>query len=107
MTPDEALKHSWMYNFSPSQNKSNDLRHSHSEASVGQQSLSTTNHTSSNNHGYTSSNENYHKATAVVSISKDKSERLKIKTGDVGRLHDSTSVDSNLNDSGTFLPPIL
>lgn len=106
MTPDEALKHSWMYNFSPSQNKSNDLRHSHSEASVGHQGLSTSNHTS-NNHGYTSSNENYHKATAVVSISKDKSERLKVKTGEVGRLHDSTSVDSNLNDSGTFLPPIL
>lgn len=106
MTPDEALRHDWMQ--TASSHKQSDLRHSHSEVSVGHQTLTTS---TVSNGGTATSNDNYaafrlqhhHK----ISSTKATIEKLKTRTTETSRIHDSTSVDSNLNDSGTFLPPIL
>lgn len=106
MTPDEALRHDWMQ--TSSSHKQSDLRHSHSEVSVGHQTLTTS---TVSNGGTATSNDNYaafrlqhhHK----ISSTKATIEKLKTRTTETSRMHDSTSVDSNLNDSGTFLPPIL
>lgn len=103
MTPDEALRHEWMLSSSTSQNKPTDLRHSQSDASVS--------HTLNLNlaGGISTSNDNYsnfrlhHKCTSKLLSDKNKHK----STIDCRRTNDSISVDSNLNDSGTFLPPIL
>lgn len=98
MTPDEALRHEWIQSATTTQ-KSGDLRHSQSEASVNQESSS---HSSS---GTSSSYSRQHYKCVVVKSDKV----LKAKIVDSSKLLNecSTSVDSNLNDSGTFLPPIL
>ncbi|XP_017785294.1 PREDICTED: dual specificity tyrosine-phosphorylation-regulated kinase 4 isoform X2 [Nicrophorus vespilloides] len=96
MTPDEALRHEWIQ--SAMAQKSGDLRHSLSEASVNQESSS---HSSS---GTSSSYSRQHYKCVVVKSDKV----LKAKIVDSSKLNEvCTSVDSNLNDSGTFLPPIL
>lgn len=94
MTPDEALRHEWI--LSGLTQKPNDLRHSQSDASVGQDS-----HSSSGTSGGS-----YSRMHVKCSASKI-SDKAKAKIIVDSRLNDSTSVDSNLNDSGTFLPPIL
>lgn len=98
MTPDEALRHEWIMSaVSNSKKAGGDLRHSHSEVNVGHDS-----HSSSSTSG--SSHSRVHHKCVVV---QPKSDKLKAKILDT-RLHNSTSkLDSNLNDSGTFLPPIL
>lgn len=95
MTPEEALRHEWIQSAS-STHRTNDLRHSQSEASVSHDSFS---HSSSRTSG--SSFSRPHKCAAPKT-----SDKIKAKIVDT-RPNDSTSVDSNLNDSGTFLPPIL
>jgi dual specificity tyrosine-phosphorylation-regulated kinase 2/3/4 len=96
MTPDEALRHEWILSgTSGYQKPGSDLRHSHSEVNVGHDS-----HSSSSTSG-SSHSRIYHKSVAP------KGDKVKAKILDT-RLHDSTcKLDSNLNDSGTFLPPIL
>lgn len=104
MTPDEALRHEWMLSSSTSHQKSSDLRHSQSDASVS--------HTLNMNlaSGISTSNDNYsnfrlhHKCTSKIINEKHKSHK---STLDCRRNNENTSIDSNLNDSGTFLPPIL
>lgn len=96
MTPDEALRHEWILSGTSGYQKSgSDLRHSHSEVNVGHDS-----HSSSSTSG-SSHSRIHHKSLAP------KGDKVKAKILDT-RLHDNTSkLDSNLNDSGTFLPPIL
>lgn len=95
MAPDEALKHEWILQ-SSSQKSSSDLRHSQSEASVSQDS-----HSSSGTSGESISNYRLHHSR-IISKSSDKS-KAKLDS----RVNDNRSIDANLNDSGTFLPPIL
>lgn len=99
MTPEEALRHEWILSGTRQKSPSNgeSLRHSQSEASVNQESSS---YSSS---GASSSYSRQHYKCVVVKSDK----LLKAKIVDSSKLNDSTSVDSNLNDSGTFLPPIL
>lgn len=92
MTPDEALRHEWIQ----SAQKTCDLRHSQSEASVSRESHSTSGSGESNSYLRV-----HHKYAPTKT-----SDKIKAKIIDT-RLADSTSLDSNLNDSGTFLPPIL
>lgn len=102
MTPDEALRHEWMASSTTSQ-KPSDLRHSQSDASVSR----TLNLNLAG--GIATSNDNYsnfrlhHKCTSKLLSDKQKHK----SSTDCRRINDSNSVDSNLNDSGTFLPPIL
>lgn len=92
MTPDEALRHEWIL----SAQKTSDLRHSQSEASVSRES-----------HSMSGSGEsNYLRVHHKYALTKTTSDKVKAKIIDT-RLSDSASLDSNLNDSGTFLPPIL
>ncbi|KAJ8952520.1 hypothetical protein NQ318_003316 [Aromia moschata] len=92
MTPDEALRHAWLL---AGTQKSGDLRHSHSEVNVAHDS-----HSSSSTSG--SSHSRLHHKFIV-----QKGDKVKAKIVET-RLHDSVAkLDSNLNDSGTFLPPIL
>ncbi|KAK9692633.1 Protein kinase domain [Popillia japonica] len=88
MTPEEALRHEWIQSAS-STHRTNDLRHSQSEASVSHDSFS---HSSSRTSG--SSFSRPHKCAAPKT-----SDKIKAKIVDT-RPNDSTSVDSNLNDSG-------
>lgn len=92
MTPDEALRHEWIQS---AQKTVCDLRHSQSEASVSRES-----HSTSGSSGESNYIRIHHK------YAPPKSDKIKAKIIDT-RLVDSTSLDSNLNDSGTFLPPIL
>lgn len=103
MTPDEALRHEWMS--TSSQKSSSDLRHSQSDASVS--------HTLNLNiaTGISTSNDNYsnyrlhHKCQSKIINEKHKSHKSSL---DCRRNNENlTNIDSNLNDSGTFLPPIL
>lgn len=95
MTPDEALRHEWIQ----SAQKTSDLRHSQSEASVSRESHS--HHHSTSGSGESNYLRVHHKYAPTKT-----SDKIKAKIIDT-RLADSTSLDSNLNDSGTFLPPIL
>ncbi|KRT80329.1 phosphotransferase, partial [Oryctes borbonicus] len=88
MTPEEALRHEWIQS-ACNTHKTNDLRHSQSEASVSHDHFS---HSSSRTSG--SSFSRPHKCTAPKT-----SDKIKAKIVDT-RTNDSTSVDSNLNDSG-------
>nr|CAI5847594.1 unnamed protein product [Callosobruchus analis] len=117
LLPDEALRHPWITSGGgSSQQKSSsgvDLRHSHSEANVagdlasgggGGGSLSS----SSSASGGTTGHSRAHRCS-VPGLPKgavDKVVKAKIVET---RLHDITvnKLDANLNDSGTFLPPIL
>lgn len=97
MTPEEALRHEWILQSNSSQKSgSNDLRHSQSEASVGHDSHSSSGASADGYSNYRS----HHRC--VIAKSSDKL-KAKIDT----RINDNRSVDANLNDSGTFLPPIL
>lgn len=98
MTPDEALRHEWILSGTSGYQKSgNDLRHSHSEVHVGHDS-----HSSSSTSG-SSHSRIYHKTV----LHAPRGDKVKAKILDT-RIHDSIGkLDSNLNDSGTFLPPIL
>lgn len=98
MTPDEALRHEWI--LCGLTQKSSDLRHSHSDAKVVHESISS--HPSSSS---TSGSSSYSRVHVKCSTTKT-SDKIKAKIVD-SRSNDSNSVDSNLNDSGTFLPPIL
>lgn len=93
MTPDEALKHEWI--LSGITQKSNDLRHSQSDAGIEES------HSSSG-----TSASSYLRLHVKCSASKT-SDKAKAKIIVDSRLNDSSLVDSNFNDSGTFLPPIL
>ncbi|XP_056644515.1 dual specificity tyrosine-phosphorylation-regulated kinase 4 isoform X1 [Diorhabda sublineata] len=94
LAPDEALRHPWVTAGSHT-SKSGELRHSHSEVNVSHDS-----HSSSSTSGSSHSRSHY---KCVV----QKGDKVKAKIVET-RLHDSvTKLDSNLNDSGTFLPPIL
>ncbi|CAH1989803.1 unnamed protein product [Acanthoscelides obtectus] len=113
--PDEALRHPWITSGGgSSQQKSSsgtDLRHSHSEANVagdlasggGGGSLSSSSSTSGGGTGQSRSHR-----CSVPGLPKGAVEKVvKAKIVET-RLHDSVSkLDANLNDSGTFLPPIL
>lgn len=100
LNPDDALRHPWILS-GVSLSKSGELRHSHSEINISHDSGS---HSSSSTSGGSSgqSRRVHHKYSIV-----QKSDKVKAKILET-RLHDSvTKLDSNLNDSGTFLPPIL
>lgn len=100
LTPDEALRHPWILS-GLNLTKSGELRHSHSEINISHDSSS---HSSSSTSGGSSgqSRRVHHKYSII-----QKSDKVKAKIVET-RLHDSvTKLDSNLNDSGTFLPPIL
>lgn len=103
LAPDEALRHAWILSaFGSNFNKSgnNELRHSHSEVNVAHDSSS---HSSSSTSGGGSSVTHIRHNYLMV----QKGEKSKAKILEA-RLHENTSkLDSNLNDSGTFLPPIL
>lgn len=93
MTPDEAVRHPWV--LAGTSQKSGDLRHSHSEINVAHDS-----HSSSSTSG--SSHSRVHHKCVV-----QKGDKVKAKIIET-RIHDSVAkLDTNLNDSGTFLPPIL
>lgn len=81
--------------------KSSDLRHSQSEVTVSRgESHSCT--------GSSSGSNSYTRMHVVKCSTTRTSDKLKAKiTLDSRVNNDSTSIDSNLNDSGTFLPPIL
>lgn len=99
MTPSEALYHSWILSGSSShQSKSGELRHSHSEVNVANDSHSSSSSISGSSHS----------RTHYKCMVQQKSDKVRAKIIDT-RLHDGSSnkLDSNLNDSGTFLPPIL
>lgn len=75
--------------------KSSDLRHSQSEVTVSRgESHSCT--------GSSSGSNSYTRMHVVKCSTTRTSDKLKAKI-----TLDNTSIDSNLNDSGTFLPPIL
>lgn len=98
MTPDEALRHEWIQSAvrAPS-----DLRHSQSEASVGGGGGGGPHHplaTAGSGEG------GYH--LRVHQRYAPRGDKVKAKIIDT-RLTDSASLDSNLNDSGAFLPPLL
>ncbi|XP_050306574.1 dual specificity tyrosine-phosphorylation-regulated kinase 4 isoform X2 [Anthonomus grandis grandis] len=103
MSPAEALYHSWILSGSSRQNKSgSELRHSHSEVNVANESHSSSSSISGSSHSRT------HYKSCVQRVQKSDTVRAKIidtRTHD-GSTHHS-KLDSNLNDSGTFLPPIL
>ncbi|XP_074040597.1 dual-specificity tyrosine phosphorylation-regulated kinase 2 isoform X2 [Leptinotarsa decemlineata] len=95
MTPDEAQRHPWILAGNQSQKPGAELRHSHSEVNVSHES-----HSSSSTSG--SSHSRIHHKCII-----QKGDKVKAKIIET-RLHDTvTKLDSNLNDSGTFLPPIL
>lgn len=96
MTPDEALRHEWI--LSGNTQKTNELRHSHSEAQVVPDSIYPSSSSTSGSSTYSRMH--------VKCIATKTSDKIKAKIVD-SRSNNSTSVDSNLNDSGTFLPPIL
>lgn len=88
MTPEEALRHEWIQQAQ----KVCDLRHSQSEASVSHDSCLSSNTSSS-------SGSNYPRLHHVKYSTPKISDKVKAKI--------VTTIDTNLNDSGTFLPPIL
>lgn len=97
MTPDEALRHPWILTTGSSTHiqKSGELRHSHSEVNVNHDS-----HSSSSTSG-SSHSRVHHKCIAI------KGDKVKAKIIESRQHSVSTKLDTNLNDSGTFLPPIL
>lgn len=102
LAPDEALRHPWILSGLHPQ-KSGDLRHSHSEVNVSHEG-GTASYSSSSTSGSGHHSRNvYHKCV----VTSQKSDKVKAKIVET-RLHDAlTKLDTNLNDSGTFLPPIL
>ncbi|ERL91865.1 hypothetical protein D910_09189, partial [Dendroctonus ponderosae] len=98
LTPNEALNHSWILSGSSHarQMKSGELRHSHSEVNVANDSHSSSSSISGGSHP---------RPQYKCSIEQDPV-RAKIITTffEDGSTH---KLDSNLNDSGTFLPPLL
>ncbi|CAH0557160.1 unnamed protein product [Brassicogethes aeneus] len=108
LSPDEALRHPWILSATShsSQKSPGDLRHSHSEASMG--GCLDSGHSSSSTSGGS------HSRTHQKCHAQEKIVKAKIIES---RLHDTRvqetslinghKLDSNLNDSGTFLPPIL
>ncbi|XP_018566309.1 dual specificity tyrosine-phosphorylation-regulated kinase 4 isoform X1 [Anoplophora glabripennis] len=93
MTPEEAVRHPWV--LAGTSQKPGDLRHSHSDINVAHDS-----HSSSSTSG--SSHSRVHHKCIV-----QKGDKVKAKIIET-RIHDSVAkLDTNLNDSGTFLPPIL
>ncbi|XP_019867480.1 dual specificity tyrosine-phosphorylation-regulated kinase 4 isoform X2 [Aethina tumida] len=109
LSPDEALRHPWILSGSTHSSQKGELRHSHSEVSVGHES-----HSSSSTSGGSSHPRSHHKCQPTASKTvPDKIIKAKIIEN---RIHDTRvpegishhhKLDSNLNDSGTFLPPIL
>ncbi|CAG9767634.1 unnamed protein product [Ceutorhynchus assimilis] len=98
MTPSEALCHSWILSGASHtrQSKSSELRHSHSEVNVANDSHSSSSSISGSSHSRT-----HYKC--VVQQQKSNGDKVRAKI-----IENSTAkLDSNLNDSGTFLPPIL
>lgn len=95
MTPEEALRHEWIH----CGQKTGDLRHSQSEASVSREAHSTSSDTSS------SGCSNYTRLHFKCTTAK-LTDKAKVKTVDT-RITDCTSFDKNLNDSVTYLPPIV
>ncbi|XP_076270757.1 dual-specificity tyrosine phosphorylation-regulated kinase 2 isoform X2 [Rhynchophorus ferrugineus] len=97
MTPSEALNHFWIVagSFHSHQSKSSELRHSHSEVNVANESHSSSSSISGGSHSRTHSK-------CVV---QQKSDKVRAKIIDT-RLHDTSSnkLDSNLNDRDIFIP---
>ncbi|XP_022911658.1 dual specificity tyrosine-phosphorylation-regulated kinase 4 isoform X2 [Onthophagus taurus] len=114
MTPDEALRHEWIQSATSSSSnhhhKSNDLRHSQSEASVTHESSAGGySHSSGSRTSGSSFAPRPHKCVAsvtttatAVAVPPKTGDKLKAKIVET-KMHDSsTSIDSNLNDSGFF-----